>query len=46
MMVRGRMLGRADVALDDSPGWPISGSQIGEPVTRRAHDIPPGRPGV
>ena len=30
------MLGRADVPIDESPGWPTSGNQIGEPLPGRA----------
>jgi DAACS family dicarboxylate/amino acid:cation (Na+ or H+) symporter len=33
-------LGRTDVQLDESPGWPTSGSQIGEPVPGRVGDVP------
>lgn len=42
------MLGREAVALDESPGWPTSASQIGEPMPGRRPDAPvvvppPGR---
>ena len=30
------MLGRADVPMDESPGWPTSGNAIGEPLAGRA----------
>ena len=41
------MLGKATVALDDSPGWPTSANQIGEPLPGPRADMPavapPGR---
>ena len=41
------MLGKATVALDESPGWPTPANQIGEPLPGRMADIPaavpPGR---
>ena len=34
------MLGRADVPMDESPGWPTSGNQIGEPLPGRVPEPP------
>jgi DAACS family dicarboxylate/amino acid:cation (Na+ or H+) symporter len=34
------MLGRAEVPIDESPGWPTSGNQIGEPLPPRLPSEP------
>jgi hypothetical protein len=41
------MLGRAEIPIDESPGWPTSGNQIGEPLPGRADAavVPPAAPG-
>ena len=34
------MLGRSDLPIDESPGWPTSGNQIGEPLPGRLPETP------